>query len=141
MTGYRTGMDEAHLVDRAPALEELPLFAPREPEPKRWATRGKDDQEKLVTALAAIARELAEKAGPYNPATGMGGIIMADVRHIAVARKKLTGQEQGRRLSFLGNVGRAAGLVATGAFRRSTVDRSNGNLHAVWTLPPGPANG
>jgi hypothetical protein len=86
------------------------------------------DVKRDVERCAAVARELAAKAGKH-------GVIVANVRHEAEARGILTGGEQGRRLSFLGAVMKAAGLVATGEWRRSDVPKSHGNLHQVWVLP------
>lgn len=82
-------------------------------------------RERDLDRLIPLARELAEKAGEY-------GCTVSDVRIVAVQRGILTGEERGRRLSFLGKLMPAAGLVATGQYRRSSVDRSHSNLHAVW---------
>lgn len=85
------------------------------------------DTARTIERLVPIARELAARAGRH-------GICVADVRLAAVQRGYLTGEERGRRLSFLGAVMRKAGLVQTGDYRRSVIDRSHGNLHAVWVL-------
>lgn len=76
-----------------------------------------------IERLVPIARELAERPG---------GVTVGDLRLEAVARGVLTGAEQGRKLSYLGAVMKAAGLVATGMRRRSSVERSHGNLHMIW---------
>ena len=93
--------------------DDLPLFAHRERDIER---------------LAPIARELADRAGEH-------GIIFADVRIVAVQRGYLTGEEQGRKLSFGAAVMRAAGLVPTAEHRRSHVPKSHGNLQVVWRSP------
>lgn len=79
--------------------------------------------------LIPLAVELADRAGPL-------GITVADVRLAAVQRGILTGEETGRQLSYLGAVLRHyAGLVKTGGYRRSVIERSHGNLHAVHVHP------
>ncbi|NUO62449.1 MAG: hypothetical protein HOQ11_10185 [Gemmatimonadaceae bacterium] len=83
------------------------------------------DAKRDIERLAPIARALAEDAGRR-------GITVADVRHEAERRGILTGEERGRRLSFLGSVMKAAGLVPTGEWRRSDIPRSHGNLHQVY---------
>jgi hypothetical protein len=98
---------------------DLPLFADPSPRAARDVER-----------LAPLARELARAAGAE-------GITVADLRFAATRSGLLTGAEVGRRLSFLGNVMRAAGLRSTGEFRRSPIPGSNGNLHAVWRLSGG----
>lgn len=80
-----------------------------------------------IARLVPLARELATKAGA-------SGITVSNLRLAAVARGLLTGQETGRRLSFLGAVMRKAGLRNTGEWRRSDVQRSHGNLNAIWVL-------
>jgi hypothetical protein len=77
-----------------------------------------------IERCAAIARELAEKAG-------RAGLTMEDVRVVAVARGVLTGQETGRRLSWLGQVPKAAGLVSTGRRRYS----KSRNPNVLFVLP------
>lgn len=78
-----------------------------------------------IERLAPIAAELANRAGPH-------GITVADVRHAAVQRGLLTGEERGRELSYLHAVPKAAGLIATGGTRRSFIARSHANRHTVW---------
>ena len=80
-----------------------------------------------IERLIPLARELATKAGHQ-------GITVSNLRLAAVARGLLTGQEAGRRLSFLGAVMKRAGLRNTGTFRRSDVERAHGNLGVVWRL-------
>lgn len=86
------------------------------------------DAERDTERLVPLARELAVAAGA-------NGVTVANLRSIAVARGILTGQEKGRRLSYLGVVLKRAGLTPTGEYRRSHIDRSHGNLHAVYVLP------
>jgi hypothetical protein len=80
-----------------------------------------------IAELVPLAQELARKAPD--------GITVSDVRLFAVQRGLLTGQEKHRQLSYLGKVMEAAGLVPTGEYRRSSILRSHGNLHAVHVLP------
>ena len=80
--------------------------------------------ERDIARCAEIARALAWKHGPH-------GITMEDVREEAVKRGVLTGEEQGRRLSWLGQVPKAARLVSTG-FRRYSASR---NPNVVFVLP------
>lgn len=81
-----------------------------------------------IQRLIPLAIELAEKAGS-------SGITVADLRIAAVQRGLLTGEESGRRLSFLGVVMKQAGLVATSEYRRSVIPRSHGNLHRLFVAP------
>ena len=92
----------------------------------------REDARRDIERLVPIAQELARIAGPH-------GITIANVRHAAEARGLLTGAERGRRLSFLGAVMKAAGLVATEDYRRSDIPRSNGNLHRIWIAQDGAA--
>jgi hypothetical protein len=80
-----------------------------------------------IDRLVPLARELAKKAGTK-------GITVSNLRLAAVSRGLLTGQETGRRLSFLGTVMRRAGLNKAGGWRRSDVEQSHGNLTAIWVL-------
>jgi hypothetical protein len=86
------------------------------------------DRSRDIERLVPIARELAEKARGH-------GVTIADVRIAAVNRGILTGDESGRRLSFLGVVMRKAGLTATNEYRRSHITKSHGNPHRVFVLP------
>lgn len=96
---------------------DLDLFAP----PARTASRHRRDIERLLP----IAGYLAARAGE-------AGVTVADLRDEAVTRGILTGQEVGRALSYLGVVMKVAGLINTREYRRSHIERSNGNLHAIW---------
>ena len=94
----------------------------------QYAIDFRADAERDIQRLIPLAIELARVAGP-------DGVTVANVRSIAVARGILTGEEKGRRLSYLGKVLQRAGLVSTGEYRRSHIGRSHGNLHAVYVLP------
>lgn len=83
------------------------------------------DRRRDIARLIPLAQELAIKAADR-------GITVASLRTYAVSRGILTGEERGRRLSFLGVVMKKAGLVATDEYRRSHIDRSHGNLHRVF---------
>jgi hypothetical protein len=85
------------------------------------------ERERDIERLVPLAQEIAKKAGCI-------GITVSDLRLYAVHRGILTGEEEGRRLSFLGAVMPKAGLTATARFRRSDVDRAHGNLNVVWVL-------
>ena len=50
-------------------------------------------------------------------------------------RDLLTGEEQGRTLSWLAHIPRKAGLKSTGQVRPSTRPRAHGNFQRTWTLP------
>lgn len=104
--------------DLACRITDLPL----------WAERREPSIARQIERLAPLARELAERAHP-SP------ITVADVRIAAENRGWLTGEERGRRLSWLGAVMKAAGLVATGQFVRSPLPRAHGNLLQTWRLP------
>lgn len=92
-----------------------------------WSARAAARHRAEIERLVPLAVELASKAGLH-------GVTCADLRIVAVQRALLTGQEQGRTLSFLGATMKAAGLRNTGTYRRSHIDRSHGNLHAIWSL-------
>lgn len=81
----------------------------------------------LIAALVPLAQELARTAGP-------AGITVADIRLAAVQRGLLSGNEEGRELSYLSAVPPAAGLKPTGTFRRSVIVKTHGNLNQVWRL-------
>jgi len=98
-------------------IGDLPLFAAVN------TTRDRD-----IERLVPVAIELATKAGRH-------GVTIADLRITAVNRGLLTGEERGRRLSFLGVVMKKAGLRSTNEFRRSSIEKSHGNPHIVWVLP------
>ena len=80
-----------------------------------------------ITRLVPLARELAVRAGA-------DGVTVSDLR-ITATQRGLLGASSGRRLSFLGAVMRAAGLVPTDRYRRSDVPASHGNPHRVFVLP------
>lgn len=88
---------------------------------EQFAIEFDSDIARDLERCAVIARELAWKAGA-------AGITMEDVRLLAVERGVLTGHEVGRRLSFLGQVPKAAHLVSTGK-RRYTASR---NPNVIW---------
>jgi hypothetical protein len=93
-----------------------------------WAERYTPrERARDIERLIPLARELAQKAGPH-------GITVSNLRLAAVSRGLLTGEETGRRLSFLGAVMRRAALINTGQWRRSDIGRSHGNLNAIWIL-------
>jgi hypothetical protein len=98
----------------APA--ELPLWA----ESYTPETRARD-----IARLVPLAQEIAEKSRDF-------GYTVSDIRITAVQRGLLTGEEKGRRLSFLHAVPKAAGHTQTGQYRRSDVQKAHGNLNAVW---------
>jgi hypothetical protein len=108
---------------------QLDLFRPP-PDPATkpgWAERYTPRERAAdVARLIPLARELARKR--------VAGITVSDLRVAAVSRGLLTGQETGRRLSFLGAVMKRAGLSNTGNWRRSDVEQSHGNLNAIWVL-------
>lgn len=95
-----------------------------------WAKPNADVHAADIEKLKPLALELARKAHPHP-------IIWADVRLTAVQRGLLTGRETGKDLSFGGAAMRAAGLVPTGQYRRSHIEKSHGNLHAEWRLKDG----
>lgn len=84
------------------------------------------DQTAGIERLVPLAIELALFAAER-------GITICELRQEAERRQLLTGAEQGRSLSYLGAVMRAAGLIGQpGTFRRSTLPQSHGNLQRVW---------
>lgn len=95
-----------------------------------WAETYTPEMRKAdIARLVPLAVELAERAGS-------NGVRVENLRLAAVQRGVLTGEERGRRLSFLGVVMKRAGLVNTGRYERSrTIKRAHGNLGAVWCLP------
>lgn len=82
-----------------------------------------------------IIRRLVEIAQGLARVHRADGVTIADVRAEAVRQYILTGKAKGRELAFLGAVMKRAGLVNTGEYRRSEIDASHGNLHAVWKQP------
>jgi hypothetical protein len=91
-----------------------------------WATSSKHRWE--IQRLVPLAQELARKAGD-------SGVTVGDLRLYAVHRRLLTGQERGRQLSWLGGVMKAAGLLPTSEYRRSSIEKSHGNVHRVFVAP------
>ena len=87
-------------------------------------TAGRSDHYALIQGLAVIAQGLASVRGE-------DGITIADVRREAEHQCIRLPEK----LHFLGAVMKAAGLVRTGAFRRSDVEASHGNAHRVWRRP------
>lgn len=81
-----------------------------------------------IAALVPLARQLARNAGTM-------GITVSDLRMVAADLGLLPTLGRGRALSFLGAVMERAGLVPTGKYRRSAVEQSHGNLHAVFRAP------
>jgi hypothetical protein len=114
-----------------PATDGLPLFNRASIEAgmaARDETAARHSAE--IEALIPLARELAARSPT--------GVTVSDLRLIGVQRGVLSGQEKGRRLSYLGKVMEAAGLEPTGEYRRSSVVRSHGNLHAVFVMAAHP---
>ena len=85
-----------------------------------------DDHRALIARLVPFAVELAHAHAE--------GITVADLRDAGVRAGILAGHAQGRALSFLGAVMKAARLAPIAEYRRSTVPQSHGNLHRVWRL-------
>lgn len=81
-----------------------------------------------IARLVPLAKKLAW-------ASGSEGCTVADLREAAVLAGILTGRERGRELSYLGKVFLAAGLEATGEYRRSHIPQSHGNLMQTWRYP------
>ena len=100
-----------------PALPSAPAGAPTSP-----------PREQLEKQLVTIAKECARKAGAH-------GCTVADIRIFAQQRGLLTGEEAGRALSWLYQIPKKAGLVATGQVRPSTLPRAHGNFQRVHVLP------
>lgn len=99
------------------------------PSKPQWAEKYTPAQRKAdIERLVPLAQELARKAGRH-------GVTVSNLRFAAIKDGLLTGEEQGRRLSFLGKVMHAAGLVSTGQYRRSDIAKSHGNIQLIWTVP------
>lgn len=107
----------------------LPLWAetPAPSKPSWASTYTKAERNRDIERLVPLAQELAQKAGKH-------GVTVSNLRFAAIKDGLLTGEEQGRRLSFLGKVMHAAGLVSTGQYRRSDIAKSHGNIQLIWTL-------
>lgn len=106
------------------------------PRPKRPPAAPKPGKATLAATAARHARDI-ERLIPLalELAAKAECITVSNLRIAAVQRGLLTGEEEGRRLSFLGAVMQAAGLERTGQYRRSGVPKSHGNLLAEWRLP------
>jgi hypothetical protein len=94
----------------------------------RWDRHVPAHRREAVARLIPLAQDLARRAGET-------GITVADLRLYAVQQGILTGAETGRQLSYLGAVLTAAGLAKSGRYRRSHIERSHGNLHAIFLAP------
>ena len=92
-------------------------------------TAEQPDHARLVSQLVPLAQFLAQLRGE-------DGVTVSDLRREAVQRRILPAESKGREFAFLGAVMKRAGLVRTGAFRRSDVDQSHGNLQRVWVRRP-----
>jgi hypothetical protein len=97
---------------------QMDLFAVR---------RALAEKRDALETLAPIARELATRAGEH-------GVTVSDLRLVAVRLGLIPQKGDGRALSYLGAVMKAAGLVASGRTRRSDIAGSHGNRHTVWIL-------
>jgi hypothetical protein len=88
-----------------------------------------DDLDSLRGRLTILAGQLAEKAGRH-------GITVSDLRTYAMNAGWLTGQESEHRMNELrlGAVMRAAGLISTGSYRRSTVPQAKRSPNAVYVV-------
>lgn len=75
-----------------------------------------------LARLIPIAQRLAAERGV---------ITVEDVRRAAGLL-----ESDGRRLSYLGALMKAAGLKRTGTYRRSELPVSHGNLAAEWSCGP-----
>lgn len=96
--------------------DQLDVFAPRQRAASRNAA--------LIRRLVPLAQELALRAGP-------AGITVGDVRLYAEQRGLIEPMPRDRRLSWLGAVPRAAGLVRTERRRMAPQPRTR-NDHVVF---------
>lgn len=110
------------LPDEEPTATEVGLEALA-----KTAARAKNAA--LIATLVPVARELAGAAG-------FEGVTVSHLREVAIDRGILTGAEQGRTLSFLGAVMKAAGLLNTGRRRRSHLRVTHGIAQTVWVSRP-----
>ena len=83
---------------------------------------------RLLPKLIPLARELASARVDRR-------LTSSELRKAAKDRGMLTGEEKGRRLSFLHEVFPKAGFKATDVFERSDIGQSHRNLNRVWYLP------
>lgn len=100
-------------------------------QPDLWSQPEADTKHSLdIRMLVPLATELAERVGQV-------GLTVADLRAEAERRGLFRPglNTRDRSLSYLGNVMKAAGLVATDRTRRSFLPQSNGNRHVVWLAP------
>lgn len=88
----------------------------------------KEFSARLVPRLIPIAQRIAAAAADRR-------VTVADLRHAAVKAGVLTGDEQGKRLSFLHEVFPKAGFEKTEQYRRSDIPKAHHNLNLVWYLP------
>lgn len=138
MTGSNVGVDaDLYELERKEKPRRRGRAVHTAESPKReqvdlWAQPSAEANADIIEKLRPLILELAAKAHPHP-------IIFANVRLAAVQRGLLTGRETGKDLSFGGAAMRAAGLVPTGAYRRSHIEESHGNLQAEWKLPEGSA--
>jgi hypothetical protein len=88
-----------------------------------------EDLDGLRAKMTVLAADLASKAGRH-------GITCSDVRIYAMNAGWLTGQESEHRMNELrlGAVMRAAGLISTGSYRRSTVPQAKRSPNAVYVV-------
>lgn len=87
---------------------------------------GASRHQAAIALLVPLAQELAHRAGSH-------GITVADLRIVGAQRGLLPNAGEGRQLSYLGAVMKAAGLRATKDLRRSVVPETHGNIGRVWT--------
>jgi hypothetical protein len=83
---------------------------------------------RLIPRLIPIAQYVASLAEGRK-------ITVAHLRRAAVERGVLTGEERGKRLSFLHQVMPLAGGLATDEYRRSDIPKAHSNLNRVWYFP------
>lgn len=100
----------------------------KEPPPEQislWAESGSSEHDHELQLLIPIAQRLAREAGA-------AGVTISDIREEATKRGLLPPLGKGRSLSYLGALGKRAGLIATDRTRRSSIEGSNGNRNTVW---------
>lgn len=88
----------------------------------------KEFSDRLVPRLIPIAQRIGAAAIDRR-------VTVADLRHAAVKEGVLTGEEEGKRLSFLHKVFPRAGFEKTDQYRRSDIPKAHYNLNVVWYLP------
>lgn len=93
-----------------------------------FAESSESDHAAELSLLIPLAQQLAREAGRR-------GITIADVREEAARRGILPPLGEGRSLSYLGSLGKRAGLVTTGLTRRSHIEGANANRNSVWVAP------